>query len=168
MDTFMYNNPSEKGNNMNAEETRDRIIEIINSLIQINNDRIEGYQRAADETDQPDLQLLFNRMMTKSEMLKSQLSAELRKYGGTPTDSTTTLGKVFRVWMDFKAAVTAKDRKAILASCEFGEDAAQDTYNEAINENNSFLPVDLLQLITDQRGQLRVDHNQVTLLRNKE
>lgn len=33
--------------------------------------------------------------------------------------------------MDVKAALTGKDRKAILNSCEYGEDIAKDSYEKA-------------------------------------
>jgi hypothetical protein len=33
---------------------------------------------------------------------------------GTPEEGTRITGKFFRVWMDVKAALTNKDRKAIL------------------------------------------------------
>ena len=107
-------------------------------------------------------------MAAKSRMLNSQLAIEVRKYGGQPTESTTTLGKAFRVWMDFKAALTGKNRKAILNSCEFGEDSAQDTYANAIKNESDLLPAYLLKFISEQKALLREDHNHVKSLRSKE
>ena len=96
-------------------ESNEKIVDSLNELIQINNDRIEGYERASKETNETDLKLLFERFASKSNMFKSQLNSEVVKRGGKPNESTTASGKVFRVWMDFKAALTGKDRKAILA-----------------------------------------------------
>ncbi len=163
---FHENIPTDH-NKMVSVEANERISDVLNTLVEINNDRIEGYGHAADETDEADLQGLFYAMAAKSRILNSQLATEVRKYGGKPTEGTTTLGKAFRVWMDFKAALTGKNRKAILMSCEFGEDAAQDTYESAIN-NGSDLPNDIIQLITDQKAQLREDHNRVKSLRARE
>jgi uncharacterized protein (TIGR02284 family) len=146
-------------------ESNEKIVEILNDLIQINNDRIEGYERAAKETEDGDLKTLFNQMAQRSHMLKSQLSSEVVKRSGKPTESTTPSGKVFRVWMDFKAALTGKDRKAILSSCEFGEDAAQNTY-EATLKNSDNLPPDLTRLIMEQKSKLREDHDHVKMLRD--
>ena len=162
---FQDNTPTDRSK-MFSVETNEKIADALNSLVQINNDRIEGYGNAADETDEADLKLLFNGMAAKSKLFISQLSNEVRKYGGKPTESTTTSGKVFRVWMDFKAILTGKDRKAILASCEFGEDAAQDTYADVIKNGNE-LPSDIRSLITDQKAQLSEDHNRVKALRDK-
>jgi len=146
-------------------ESNEKIVEILNDLVQINNDRIEGYERAAQETEDSDLKSLFHQMAEKSHMLKSQLGSEVVKRGGKPTESTTASGKVFRVWMDFKAALTGKNRKLILRSCEFGEDAAQDTYKSAL-ESSDKLPADIVQLVSDQKSKLREDHDHVKALRD--
>lgn len=144
-------------------EDNEKIVDTLNSLVQINNDRIEGYGNAAEETEDVDLKVLFNQMIIRSKSLKAELIPEVRKYGGEPTESTTTLGKAFRAWMDFKASITGKDRKAILKSCEFGEQAAQDTYIDAINDKNH-IPAHLLQLITEQKSKLMEDLNHVKVL----
>ena len=148
-------------------ESNEKIVDVLNELIQINNDRKEGYERASKETNETDLKALFNGFASKSHMLISQLSSEVTKRGGKPTDSTTASGKIFRVWMDFKAALTGKDRKAILSSCEFGEDAAQEVYDNAIKSGIG-LPADILQLISDQKSNLRQDHDEVKSLRDVE
>jgi len=149
-------------------ETNGNITDVLNTLVQINNDRIEGYEHAANETDVSELKGLFYGMAAKSRVLNSQLATEVRKYGGQPTESTTTLGKAFRVWMDFKATLSGKDRKAILASCEYGEDAAQDTYADAIKNDRELLPAYILKFISEQKAQLREDYNHVKSLRNLE
>ena len=146
-------------------ESNSKVVDALNNLVQINNDRIEGYERAAKETEDKDLKDLFNQMASKSHMMKSQLSSEVIKRSGKPTESTTNSGKAFRVWMDFKAALTGKNRKAILSSCEFGEDAAQDTYEDVLKEGNE-LPTEIVDLISTQKSQLREDHDRVKTLRD--
>ena len=146
-------------------ESNKNVVDALNNLVQINNDRIEGYERAAKETDDKDLKDLFNQMASKSHMMKSQLSSEVIKRSGKPTESTTPSGKAFRVGMDFKAALTGKNRKAILSSCEFGEDAAQDTYEDALKDGNE-LPTEIVDLISTQKSQLREDHDRVKTLRD--
>ena len=146
-------------------DSNEKVVDTLNNLVQINNDRIEGYERAAKETEDTDLKDLFNQMASKSHMMKSQLSSEVIKRSGKPTESTTSSGKAFRVWMDFKAALTGKNRKAILSSCEFGEDAAQDTYQDAIKDGTE-LPTEIVELISNQKTQLRADHDRVKTLRD--
>ena len=47
-------------------ESNEKIVDSLNELIQINNDRIEGYERASKETNETDLKLLFERFASKS------------------------------------------------------------------------------------------------------
>jgi uncharacterized protein (TIGR02284 family) len=69
--------------------------------------------------------------------------------------------------MDVKATFTGKDRKAILASCEFGEDAAQKAYDEALS-SEAELPAEVRQLIMDQKLSLKKSHDYIKALRDKQ
>src|SRR3954469_25085386 len=109
-------------------DNHEKTVEILNTLIQINNDRIQGYLTAAKETQEMDLKDLFGQLAHTSQKCKQALADEVTKLNGTVTESTTTSGKIFRAWMDIKTALTNHDRKAIIDSCEFGEDAAKETY----------------------------------------
>src|SRR6188768_3687752 len=108
----------------------EKAIKALNKLIEINNDRIEGYEKAANETNEIDLKTLFNQMASTSMECKAALEKEVLLLGGKPEEGTTTSGKFFRAWMDVKAAISGKDRGAILDSCEYGEDNAKETYEE--------------------------------------
>lgn len=146
---------------MNKEKT----IDVLNSLIVINNDRIEGYERAYKETDEADLKSLFSKMSSTSQRCKSELVAEVRKLGGEPEEGTTNSGKLFRIWMDIKSALSGKDRKAIISSCEFGEDFAVKTYQEALDTNSGELSPELHNLISSQYTLIKSDHDAVRTLR---
>src|SRR5436190_11797723 len=107
---------------------KEKSIDVLNTLLEINNDRVEGYETALKETEEQDLKTMFTEFIRKSERCRNELTREIFMLGGKPVEGTKTSGKFFRVWMDMKAALTGKDRKAILSSCEFGEDAAVETY----------------------------------------
>jgi uncharacterized protein (TIGR02284 family) len=143
----------------------EKTVDVLNTLIQINNDRIEGYETAAKETEEEDLKFFFGELLQTSIKCKHELSNEVLKLGGTPDDSTRTTGKFFRVWMDVKAALTGKDRKAILNSCEYGEDVAKDTYEKALNDNSEHLTTEQQVMIKTQHGLLKADHDKVKMMR---
>ena len=147
---------------MNNEKT----IEVLNTLIQINNDRIEGYETASDETLEQDLKTLFSKLAQTSIDNNRELTGEVSMLGGVPTDSTKTAGKFFRVWMDVKAALTNNDRKLILNSCEYGEDNAKNTYAEALKNDTEYLTSDQIAMIRLHYAQLMVDHDNVKYLRD--
>jgi uncharacterized protein (TIGR02284 family) len=144
-----------------------KIISLLNDLIQINNDRVVGYEKAIDElkTEDADLKMLFQRYTLESKQFAGELTQEVTRLGGDPTDSTTNSGKIYRVWMDLKAAFSGKDRKTILDNCEFGEDAAQKAYDMALNADIDLEPT-LRELIVRQKAQLRIGHDEVKRLRD--
>lgn len=140
--------------------TNDKLVEVLNDLIRINNDRIEGYKRAADETKDIDVDLktLFMKMADESRTYKTELVAEVGRLGGEAAEGTTGSGKIYRVWMDVKAAFTGHDRQAVLENCEFGEDAAQKAYKEAL-ASDAEIDADTRQLITSQQSSLKTSHD---------
>ena len=118
-------------------ERQEELVGVLNDLIRINNDRVEGYQRAMNETKDTDVDLkaIFNEMADQSRKYVSTLTQEVGKLGGDPANDTTVSGKIYRVWMDLKAAIAGKDRESILGSCEYGEDVAQRAYEAALESD---------------------------------
>ena len=147
---------------MNNEKT----IEVLNSLIEINNDRIEGYETAAKETAELDLKQVFAEFVKTSQRCNVELVNEVHKLGGTPVEETKTTGKLHLAWMDVKAALTGKNRKAILSSCEFGEDVAIDTYHKILKNNSAYLTAEQNTLIGTQHAAIKADHNKIKGLRD--
>jgi uncharacterized protein (TIGR02284 family) len=66
--------------------------------------------------------------------------------------------------MDVKATFGGDDRKGILASCEFGEDAAQKAYKMALEDKD--LPSDLRSLVEDQKSTLKQAHDKIRDMRD--
>lgn len=144
----------------------EKTIAVLNTLITINNDRIEGYETASKETEEQDLKTLFAHFIATSQKCKQELMNEVSKLGGTVAEGTLTIGKFFRVWMDVKAALTGKDRKAILNSCEYGEDIAKDTYEKALKNDVEKLNVEQQTMIKAQHTLLKGDHDKVKSMSN--
>jgi len=140
--------------------------EVLNDLVQINNDRIEGYEKARKElTDQDsDLKSLFLNMIEESHKYKLALATEIEVLGEEVEKGTTNSGKIYRGWMDVKALFTGHDRKTVLNNCEFGEDAAQNAYKMALEEED--LPANLRDLISEQKASLRTSHDEIKRLRD--
>ncbi len=148
-------------------ETKE-LTSVLNDLILINNDRIKGYQRAGEELkdEDADLKTLFNNMIAESHTYKMALATEVAASGEDIEQGTTNSGKIYRGWMDVKAAFTGHDRKSILASCEFGEDAAQAAYKTAMAEED--LPAHVYNLISGQKAALKASHDKIRALRDSQ
>ena len=149
------------------ETANKEVIEILNDLILINNDRIIGYERAIKETkpEDADLKTLFASMIGESHKTKLALANEVQVLHGELAKGTTNSGKIYRAWMEVKAAFTGHNRHEILASCEFGEDATQKAYRTALEHKG--LPTYLRQTIQQQQRTLRASHDEIKALRDQ-
>lgn len=142
-------------------------IEALNDLIKINNDRVEGYQRAIEELpdgQDADLKSLFTNMISESESYKRELEGLVLEYGGETADGTTASGKLYRAWMDVKAVFSGGDRKTVLSNCEAGEDAAQKAYNSALDDEEVMPRTK--ELISQQKSSMRTSHDKIKMLRD--
>jgi len=146
----------------------EKTIDALNELIEINNDRVEGYETASSETKSSDLKSLFSELTRTSQNNLSELRSEVNRLGGKPEEGTRVTGKFFRVWMDVKAALTGDDRGAILNSCEFGEDKALEAYEHVFENHTDQLNNEQLDMIRKQQTALRADHDRVKALRDAE
>ena|SRR5690606_15476843 len=150
----------------NMSDRYEDTIDVLNDLIRINHDRIAGYERAINEAKDIDVDLkgVFSRMGEESTLYVSELTEEVVKLGGEPATGTTNSGKIYRAWMDVKATFTGKDRESILASCEFGEDAAQKAYKTALESDD--LTPDTRMLVTNQKTSLKASHDLIKRYRD--
>jgi uncharacterized protein (TIGR02284 family) len=148
-------------------EKSKEIIEVLNDLIQINNDRIAGYEKAVKELkdEDADLKSLFDNMILESQQIKSDLTHEVQVLKGDVEKATTEMGKIYRVWMSVKAVFTGNDRHAILSNCEYGEDAAQKAYQKALETDK--LPGFLKEMLLKQQQTLKISHNEIHELRDE-
>ena len=147
-------------------ETKTLNSEILNDLVQINNDRVAGYEKAIAELqpEDSDLKSLFVKMIGESHTYKMALATEVQALGEEIEEGTTNSGKIYRAWMDVKAIFTGHDRQTVLNNCEFGEDAAQKAYKMALEVEG--LPADLRTLIEEQKAALRMSHDEIKALRD--
>lgn len=149
------------------ENTNEKLVEVLNDLIEINNDRVNGYEKAADDTRDldVDLQAIFHSMANDSRKYAAELTSEVYKYGGEPATGSTNSGKIYRVWMEVKATFSGHDRQSVLEACEFGEDAAQKAYKEAL-ASDAEIDASTRQLITDQQASLKTAHDLIKKYRD--
>ena len=55
----------------------EKTVDVLNTLIEINNDRIEGYETATKETQEDDLKKLFASMIATSTQCLDELTEEV-------------------------------------------------------------------------------------------
>jgi uncharacterized protein (TIGR02284 family) len=142
-------------------------VEVLNDLIKINYDRIEGYRKAAEESKKYDIALhpVFQKMADESRQNVSTLTGHVRSLGGEAESGATTMGRIYHAWMDVKATFTGNDRASILSACEYGEDQAQKAYEKAL-ASDAELDTETRQLITSQKASLKESHDLVKQYRD--
>ncbi len=119
------------------ESSHDELVDVLNDLVKINNDRVAGYERAIKETKDLDVDLkaMFEGLIRETYGYKEELVEAVGRLGGDVAKDTTIQGKIYRAWMDVKATFTGSDRKAILENCVFGEEAWRRAYEAALSSD---------------------------------
>lgn len=139
----------------------DEVCDTLSKLIQTCKDGEEGFETAADAVDRADVRDLCLRLAAQRRDFAGELQSLLAKYGEEPRDSGSFLGTMHRGWINLKSAVSGKNEKAIIDECERGEDAAKETYQEALDKN---LPADVNSVVSRQYAEVKEAHDQVRAL----
>lgn len=146
--------------------SNDELVDSLNELVRINNDRILGYKKAKEDTKDASLDDLFTHMILQSQKFRSELADHIVRVDGSGvTDATSSdfSSKVHRAWIDLKAAVSGDDRSAVLSSCEFGDRNAIEAYEEAIDDDD--LPAYVKDTLLSQLDGLRQAYAKIEALR---
>ena len=135
-----------------------RIVSVLNGLIDISRDGVEGFKTCADDTDDAALKLYFQNRAESCRQAVIALSAEVRRHGGDPDTSGSAAGMLHRAWVDLKTAITSQDNLAVLEECERGEAAAVMAYENALREE---LTGDLRALLEKQCDGAKRNHDRI-------
>lgn len=149
---------------MIMEASEQHLIDTLQELTQFVNDGRTGYEHAAKETTNPQHQQLYQSLSEQRAEFAQELNQVIQDYGGHAQTSTTAKGKIYRQWMDLKAAITSKDDASIIGSNLHGEEWAQKAFQQALSQPD--LPDHLRQII--QRQQLASEQTYQTLKQMKE
>lgn len=143
--------------------------EVLNDLIEINNDRIKGYQHALEDLQAADVDLktLFAAMADQTKKFNEDLAAHVAGGGDDVNTGSTVLGSLHRAWIDVKATFSGNDRKSILEECERGEDASKKAYKDALSDAYKLTPQER-ELVSKQAAAMQENHNKIKALRDAE
>jgi uncharacterized protein (TIGR02284 family) len=138
---------------------------IINDLIEINNDRVAGFEKAiADIKDENiDLKELFQGYTEQSRKNGQELAAIVGNPDEVETGNSVS-GTLHRAWIDVKSIFGGSDRASILSEAERGEDAIKKAYKDALEGGE--LPANAIQTVTTQAQEINAAHDQIKALRD--
>jgi uncharacterized protein (TIGR02284 family) len=140
------------------------IVSTLNNLIETLKDGQEGFKQSASGVDDPQLKTMFDTLSLQRSKFAGELQSEVTRLGeGEPEDSGSASGAMHRAWINIKSAVTNRDRHAILAEAERGEDSAVAAYQEAMEKD---LPAPIRDLVARQSGEVKSAHDKIRALRD--
>ena len=146
----------------------EELVKNVNKIIQTNIDRREGYEKALEQVEDTALKSLFTDCCKQSNEYINELRQIVIQHDGTPVDVTSTAGDLFRAWMDVKKALALNNTKAVLQSCEKGEDVALNAYIEITKAGNGTNNEMVMSVLGRQRDGILTMHNRVKELRDKQ
>ncbi|WP_288437435.1 PA2169 family four-helix-bundle protein [uncultured Chryseobacterium sp.] len=114
-------------------------ISVLNDLLHITNDRIEGFQKVEGKVWEmyPDVKDEYDHMISQSKIMKNELINLITEKQGTPEDSTSVAGAVHRTWIDIKNSFTMGNLiESTLENVVFGEKAAIEAYQNALDSGD--------------------------------
>ncbi|MFD1143260.1 PA2169 family four-helix-bundle protein [Larkinella insperata] len=145
--------------------SNEEIVDSLNELVKINNDRIQGYEKAVEDTKDANLDDIFRHNIIQSQQFRSELADHIVRIDGSAVSSATSTdisSKIHRAWIDIKTALTGSDEQAVLSSVEFGENAAVEAYEEAIEKDH--IPAYIREVLQKQLEQLKTARDRVVAL----
>jgi uncharacterized protein (TIGR02284 family) len=139
-------------------------ISTLNDLIETLKDGQEGFRQSAEGVDDPQLKSVFDEYSLQRSRFAGELQSEVRGMGEPdPENSSSVAGSMHRAWINVKSAVTNRDRHAILAEAERGEDAAVSAYSDAMAKS---LPAPIKELVSRQSAEVKDAHDKIRALRD--
>ena len=150
-------------------ETIEKTTEVLNDLIEINNDRIAGFEHAIKGLEESDfgLKTIFENFTHESSEYVSQLRNAISQVGGEIDNGHSASGAIHRTWLDVKATFSGHDRKSVLEECERGEDAIKKAYKEALAPDSG-LSTEFTSLISQQQVGITAAHDKIKALRDSQ
>ena len=138
---------------------------VINDLIEINNDRVAGFEKAiADINDENiDLKAIFQGYAEQSRKNGQELAAIVGSVEEVETGNSVS-GTLHRAWIDVKSLFGGSDRASILSEAERGEDAIKKAYKDALSGGE--LASDALTIVSSQAQGINAAHDEIKALRD--
>ena len=136
----------------------------LNTLIATLIDSVNGYQKAAADTDNTRYAEMFNARAQERQAAITKLQAVVARLGGNPEDDGTTAGAIHRGWINLKEAVVGRDDEAIVNSVESGEDYLKEKFEAALKHKD--LPADARAAVEEAWTSVRAGHDQMSQLKH--
>lgn len=128
------------------------ISEKLNTLLQNNINSVEGYKKAASNTESVELKAFFRNRIEQRSNFVDELRKEILRYGQIPEDDTSFSADLHRTWIDIKTFFSSNDEKMILEECIKGDEKALKDYEELLQQKD--LPPTLDKIFVNHKNEI--------------
>ena len=142
----------------------EKVGETLNDLLEKNYDAEKGYKKAAENAKDPALKNFFNRKAQTRYNFGKEIKSELQRFGVDPDKGGSVTGAAHRTWMDVKAFFSSDNDESMLEAAITGEKASLEDYQEALNDEEPYIPKDTQQLLRNQCNMIQTDLSTVKRL----
>lgn len=139
-------------------------VHLLNELIQICKDGERGYQTAADNVRNSELETVFRGYAKQRTEFARELQAEVERLGGQASDSGNIGAALHRSWMNVKSSLSGGGSAGMLSTCESGEDNALAAYDRAARTS---ITGKTRVLVEKQLQQIREAHTRIHRLKDE-
>ena len=140
----------------------DDSISTLNELIETLKDGKSGFETAAEDVKDSSVKSVFQEFAQQRSRLAGELQSEVRKLGGDPEKTGSTVAAAHRGWIHLKSTLGAGE-KSILNEAERGEDVAVKSFEKALSAP---LPPDVAGVVRRQYGEVKQAHDKIRNLRD--
>lgn len=120
----------------------------------------ETNNKSSEELKDEKLINTFDRMIKQSNHMKAELKDQLLELGEEFQKSVS--GKIYKTWEGIRDTFSNYPKLSNIEMVEFNEDAAQATYDKALEDTN--LNYETRKLISNQKSELKKSHDEIKVL----
>ncbi len=136
-------------------ELKTQLTEIVN----INTDSYKGYEVAAKNLNDTDLQTMFNRLAQQRKLFIEEIKQDLRDYGVSVEPTSSYTGFFHRTWLSTKALFSFDTVEAVIDTSITGEEKVVEVYAKALKEEA--IPLNLKEKLNNQLDLVKGAINQL-------
>jgi uncharacterized protein (TIGR02284 family) len=133
------------------------VVSDVNHLLEVCNERIEGYRNAAKNVKDAELKSVFEKYAQQTVKFQGEL-LPFSDFTSAEEAGTRFIADSWRVWMDMKAALTNGSRESLVNASITGEEAAIRNYEDALDDE---IPMDLRNILERQLSEIKSAYNHI-------
>jgi uncharacterized protein (TIGR02284 family) len=146
-----------------ASDSDDRISNL-NKIIETLKDGEYGHLEGAKDAESQEVKTLLQDASAQRAKFAAELQAEVRRLGGDPDQSGSSLGLAHRGWFKVKSALTGNKDHAVLEESERGDDYALKIFHDMLDKG---VPQDVETIVRRQYDAVREMHDRIRALRDR-